>query len=230
MPLDRADVHGEHVSTFALDVYWVSGKQGDPSLDVHVASCERCRDYLAGLDAVAATSPSVSMPVARSPSRGRASRWALPVAGALALAAVVTLLVRGRPPESDGYVGIKGTPAVQVLLHRNNDTHLWDGHSPVHPGDALALRVACEGLKRVAVATPGPGEGWVRLSSLGCPAHDEPLPFTLQVDDRPGDEKLAVVMSQEELDEDALQKAIADTRRTADIWVVSYVFTKETSR
>jgi hypothetical protein len=89
--------------------------------------------------------------------------------------------------------------------------------------------VACEGLKRVVVAAPAP-TGWARLSSVGCPTNDDPLPFTLQVDDEPGDEKLAVVLSQDELDDDTLQKAIAETRRTADVWVLSYVMPKETEK
>ena len=40
------------VSTFALDVYWAAGQSGDPSLDAHVAGCDRCRAYLCRLDAL----------------------------------------------------------------------------------------------------------------------------------------------------------------------------------
>lgn len=212
------------VSTFALDVYWASGRSGDAALEAHVADCDRCRTYLASLDALAETGPALP---SLAPSKGSASRrpWAVAAIGALALAAGLALVLR----DEDGYVGIKGTPAVQLLLHRDRDTRVWDGHSPLHPGDALALRVACEGLKRVVVATPG-ASGWVRLSSTGCPANGDPLPFTLQVDDEPGDEKLAVVLSQDELDDDALQKAIAETRQTADTWVLSYVMPKETEK
>jgi hypothetical protein len=218
----------EKVSTFALDVYWASGRSGDAVLDTHVAACDRCRAYLANLDALAESGPALPTMPKRSPSALRRSR-ALPLAGALALAAGLALYVYGRPPPSDGYVGIKGTPAVQLLLHRDHDTRLWDGHSPLHPGDSLALRVACEGLKRVVVAAPGTG-GWSRLSSNPCPAGDDPLPFTLQVDSEPGDEKLAVVLSQDELDDDTLQKAIAETRRSADVWVLSFVMPKETEK
>jgi hypothetical protein len=223
------DNDGE-VSTFALDVYWAQGRSGDATLDAHVAGCERCSAYLASLDGLAQSSVLPALP-ARSAKRDGVVRlaWALPAVSSLALAAGLALYLHARPRPGDGYVGIKGTPAVQLLLHRDRDTHLWDGHSPLHPGDALALRVACEGLKRVVVATPGES-GWSPLSSTACPAGDDPLPFTLQVDSEPGDEKLAVVLSQDELDLDTLQKAIAETRRTADVWVSSFVMPKETSR
>lgn len=160
--------------------------------------------------------------------------WALPVAGAVALAAGIALVARapGKPAETDGYVGVKGTPAVQVLVHRDRDTRIWDGRSPLHPGDALALRVACEGLKRVVVAAPGAvrpdAARWERLSSAPCPGRDDPLPFTLRVDGEPGEEKLAVVLSQDEIDDETLQRAVAETRRTPEVWVMSFVMPKET--
>jgi hypothetical protein len=227
-PESTAENGESDVSTFALDVYWAAGRSGDATLESHLAGCDRCRAYLASLDALAESGPVPSLPL-RPASVVSRRPWAVPVIGALALAAGLALIFRGNPTTSDGYVGIKGTPAVQLLLHRDHDTHLWDGHSPLHPGDALALRVACEGLKRVVVAAPAP-TGWARLSSVGCPTNDDPLPFTLQVDDEPGDEKLAVVLSQDELDDDTLQKAIAETRRTADVWVLSYVMPKETEK
>lgn len=64
----------------------------------------------------------------------------------------------------------------------------------------------------------------------GMPVNGDPLPFTLQVDDEPGDEKLAVVLSQDELDDDTLRRAIAETRQTADTWVLSYVMPKQTEK
>jgi hypothetical protein len=116
---------------------------------------------------------------------------------------------------------------VQVLVHRGNETKIWDGRSPLYPGDALAFRVACEGLRRVAVAAPSE-TGWARLSGAECPAKEEALPFTLEVDAEPGDERVAVVLSREEIDDKTLQKSIEEARRGGAVWVVSFVMPKET--
>jgi hypothetical protein len=224
-------------STFALDVYWSSHGSGagdaDASLAAHLETCGRCRDYLARLDALDANRPPLRIAPSDSPASPAPTptrlRWVVPLAGALALAAATALLLRTRPPADgrDAYVGLKGTPAVQLLLHRDRDTQIWDGRSPLRPGDALALRVACEGMSHVAVAAPGSDARWERLSDAACADGDAPLPFTLRVDDAPGDEKLAVVLSREDLDEPALRKAIAETQRTADVWVVSLLLPKE---
>jgi hypothetical protein len=231
----------EGPSTFALDVYWSSGRAGDDAIARHVAECARCRAYLESLDGIAAEpappidalapSSAHAHAHAHAPApvaRPRRRAWMAPVAASLALAAGALLYVRGQHPATDdGYVGVKGTPAVQLLVHRDHDTRVWDGRSPVRPGDAVALRVACEGLKRSAVAAPT-AAGWTRLSSSACPEQGDTLPFTLRVDDAPGDERLAVVLSQNEMDEEALRRAIAETRRAEDVWVVSFVLPKET--
>ena len=167
--------------------------------------------------------PALRLPAAPPVRR----RWALPAVSALALAAAAALFVHQKAPEPEGYIGVKGTPAVQLLVHRDRDTRIWDGRSPVRPGDALALKVACEGLKHVAVAAPA-GSAWARLSGADCPAQGEALPFTLRVDGEPGDEKLAIVLSQAALDDDALKRAIAETRREGDVWVVTFTMPKET--
>jgi hypothetical protein len=215
------------VSTLTLDVYWASGQSGDAALDAHIAECPRCRAYLEGLAALEAP---VAMVGAQGPPKPPLTqrRWrgiAAAASSALAIAASVMAVVRTHPGPSDGYVGVKGTPAVQVLVHRDHDTRVWDGLSPVRPGDALAIRVACEGLRHVTVAAPGPA-GWTRLSDAPCPAESAPLPFTLLVDGDPGAERLALVLSQDAMDDQALRAAIDDTRRTREVWAVQFVLPK----
>jgi hypothetical protein len=229
------------LSTFALDVYWASGRPPDAAIERHLAACARCRAYLAMLDArSAALKPpdGLEAAAARAPVIGLASRrrrWLGPASAIVALAACLLLVVKSRLPQGFGgvpqgtetYVGTKGTPAVQLLVHRGGDTRIWDGHSAVRPGDSLVLRVACEGLAFVTVAAPL-ASGWGRLSESPCPAEADVLPFTLQVDNEPGTEQFAVVLSTKALDPEALRAAIDKTVRSESAWVVRYALPKET--
>ncbi|MEO8551433.1 MAG: hypothetical protein ABI678_15755, partial [Kofleriaceae bacterium] len=95
---------------------------------------------------------------------------------------------------------------------------------PVRPRDALALRVACEGMGRVAVLVPDHA-GW-RVAFEG-PCEDGVLPFTLVVDDQPGREQTAVVLSQSQLAQGALQRAVDQQARGTAIWTTRFAFTKE---
>jgi hypothetical protein len=229
------------VTTFELDVYWASGRPPDAAIEKHLATCVRCSAYLRTLAAFAAPARTDSLPAARPSAEnprlsGALLRWkarrtalAASVMAAVAASVAIVFLRTKVPATSDAYVGIKGSPAVQLLLHRGTTTSVWDGHSPVRPGDALALRVACAGSKHVAVASPG-AAGWQRLSDAGCPTDGEPLPFTLLIDGQPGDERLAVVLSKDPMDDDRLRKAIAESQHASEAWVVQFVLPKETDR
>jgi hypothetical protein len=229
----------DEVSTWELDVYFSSGRRDDATLEAHIANCTRCSAYLASLAVAGADETALaaraalqaraaSMPPEPAPSvhaRRRGGWWAW-TAGAATLVAGVAVLMSGRRVDAPTYVGVKGTPAVQLLVHRAGGTRIWDGRSPIRPGDALALRVACEGFSSVAIATPGP-KTWTRLSDTACPSQDGPLPFTLLVDSEPGNERVAVVLSQKRLDDKALGRAITQTERTSVTWVVDFVLPKE---
>jgi len=221
-----------HVSAFALDVFWASGRSGDPAIDGHVAGCGRCRAYLESLDALRNDRGYTAAPPGW-PARSLRARTApaLPwlAFGALGIAACVALLAREKRATPVVYLAGKGAPGVQVLVHRAGDTHVWDGRSAVRPGDSLALRVACEGLEHVAVAAPG-RTGWARLSNAECSKTGDPLPFTLVVDADPGEERLAVVLSRAVLDDGRLRHAIANTERTQDVWVADFNLRKEPDR
>jgi hypothetical protein len=110
-------------------------------------------------------------------------------------------------------------PAVELLVEREQKLLRWNDKVPVQPMDRLALRVACEGFAHVTVAAPA-GSGWARVYDDACPAGTEPLPFSLVVDQEPGDEHLAVVLSAVPLDEPSLAHAIAAALRGQDAWTV----------
>lgn len=212
-------------SPFALDLHWASREPPDAALAEHLARCERCRAYLAGLRALDADRPVALLGVARrAESRAAGSmRWVLPLAGVLAVAACMLVFMNSRRDSRVGYVGEKGTPAVELLVRRDGDTAIWNGHAAVYPGDALAVRVACEGLSHVVVVAQTEGRGWTRLADADCPPDpSSSLPFTLLVDEQPGDEHFVVVLSRAVLDDAAIRNAATGATRTADLWTVRF--------
>jgi hypothetical protein len=149
----------------------------------------------------------------------------------LALAAGTLLYVRERSAaEEASYVGVKGTPAAQVLVRRAGGVQLWDGTAPVHPGDALAVRVACEDFAHVAIVADAPDDrAIVRAWDGPCPAppSDAPLPFTFVVDGQPGRERFAVVFSRASLDDGELGATMRAAVRDRNAWTLTFDFAKE---
>jgi hypothetical protein len=149
----------------------------------------------------------------------------MPAAASLAMAAGVLAYVGSRNHMDGSYVGVKGMPSVELMIHRDEDTFVWNGSAPIRPGDALAFRVACEGLSRVAMAAPDPDAPtrWLRLKDAACPAGPSAtLPFTLLVDGESQRERFAVVMSRTRLDDDALSSAASAGAQTTDVWTVRF--------
>jgi hypothetical protein len=227
-----------HRSSFELDTYFASLDERHAGADddargemaAHIAACTTCAAYLQQLRALAASNRAAPATAGRGGVWRRARRLAAPAATVLALAAGALFYVRSRPAKDDtAYVGVKGMPAVQVLVRSGGQTRIWDGTSSVRPGDALAMHVACERLAHVTVASPG-RTGLVRLHDDECPATPGPLPFTLRVDDQAGREEVVVVLSAKRLDDVALSEAVRAGARRADAWVTTFAFNKETVR
>jgi hypothetical protein len=229
----------EHLSMFELDLFFASNTP-DARIEGHVAACQRCSAYLSELALLQASTPCPaplqaplppSRPAPRPSSIGRrrprALHWTL-AAGLAVLGAVTALLVVDRDADAPA-VAVKGSPAVQLLIRRDEKTRAWDGASRVRAGDALGLRVACEGFRRVTVAAASRDGGWAALSEGACPEADGALPFTLVVDDAPGGEQLAVVFSEATLDPRVLGDAIAQRRLDAGAWVTRFELAKETT-
>jgi hypothetical protein len=223
------------LSSFALDVYWASGRASDPVVSEHVSVCARCQAYLASLDASARALSSTMPTFETATQEGHAPPKGAPrnlgrmlggAFGAVALAATVGLFVLRSTYVPNAYIGAKGTPAVQILVVRNHETRIWDERSKLRPGDALALRVACAGLLEVVVASRE-ADGWTRLSDVECPGDGAALPFSLRVDDAPGEERLAIVLSERRLDDKTLEVALDEQRRAKGVWVALFVLPKE---
>jgi hypothetical protein len=217
-----------HPSTFALDVFFADGARPDEQITAHARICERCARYLEELrrlDAVPLARPPATAVEGVRP-RSSAWRWRATAGGALlAAAAVVFGIAMPRSPETP-YLGIKGSPAVQVWVHRGQTT-LWDGHSPIRTGDAIALNVVCGGFSQITVASVETKTAHLtRLFDGACPPGEQPLPFTLVADAEPGAEHVSVVLRRAPLDDRALAIAVRDTQRSAEVWAFSLTFAK----
>jgi hypothetical protein len=221
-----------HPSTLTLDVFFAGGQPADGVVEVHLATCERCRRYVEELER---SDEPLARPISLSPRKSTkwspSRLWTTSVGGVVAAAAAAMLLVRVlEPGDPVAYVGTKGTPAVQALIHRDH-TSVWDGRSPIQAGDAIALRVACEGFPEVTVATSSADRaGWTRLFDGACPANQEPLKFTLVADESPGEDRVAVVLRRGALDDRQLEIAVQNKTRTADVWTVELTFPKAGAR
>lgn len=188
-----------HYSTFEIDVAWAEGLASHPDLEGHFASCAECSAYVDELRALEALPPPASVPAQRR--RGAPKKWMALAVATLALAAGVVLFLRQRttiPSEQPGtYVGVKGgTPASMLLVKRGDVTRPWDGREPIRPADVVAVHVACEGYRSVTVLAKDEAR-WVQIAANDCPSEAGVLPFTLVVDERPGDEEIRIVFTRE---------------------------------
>ena len=210
-------------STFALDVYWAAGAARDPDLEAHIIACERCRGYLDHLRSADARELVL-------PARPRRRTFVAAFAFAIAVAAGIVLWLRGTTEgshQAPTYVATKSAPAVQVLVRRDGATRLWDTNARIREHDALALRVACESMTHVVVLVSDRGD-WKPTFESACEA--DVLPFTLVVDDEPGDERVAVVLSRAPLDPASARRAAEQQTKNADVWALMFVFGKELSK
>ncbi|HEU4534427.1 MAG TPA: hypothetical protein VFS00_09925 [Polyangiaceae bacterium] len=246
----------EHCSSFELDLHFVEPSPRVARHVASCAGCAAYLEGLEALDAPArqpaeaeAFAGSALGPagadVAAAPgrvlagpgARGRASgaaprrarlRFVAPAAGLLAVAAALALALR-RPADDaadEDYVAAKAAPAVQLLVRSEGTTRVWDGRSALRPGDAIAIRVACERLGHVTVATDAPG-GLARLSDGPCPKSPSALPFTLVVDDQPGRERFSVVLATKRLEDEQLRDRVRENARERDVWVTAFDLRKE---
>jgi hypothetical protein len=210
-------------STFALDLYFASGRADDPSLEEHVASCQHCAAYLSSLERLCGE-PAWHA----APPRSRRGLGVGILAAACAGIAVAVWL-SGAPDRQAPYLASKGVPAVQALIRDQSGSRVWDGKTPIRAGDAIALRAGCDRFVHVAVLVASAG-GEQRVFDGTCPSGSDPLPFTLLADDKPGVERIHVIFSQERLDDPSVSAALRSGERDTAVWVDQLLLRKAVGR
>src|SRR5262249_34179578 len=88
-------------------------------------------------------------------------------------------------------------PAVAIHVKRGERVALWDGQSPVHPGDRLRIEVAAEGYRHVRVTTGTELGGTTVLYEGVLPAERSwLLPLSFEVNEKGSTETLDIVLSE----------------------------------
>jgi hypothetical protein len=121
-------------------------------------------------------------------------------------------------------LGVKGTPAVALYINRQGKVDLWNGQSPIWPGDQLELKVVPDGLTRVQVFTEQPVLGpRKRLIEIYrgplAPHRTTLLPKAWQVDEQAGAEMLIVVLSQKVISPSTVQKELKSPTKNRSFWL-----------
>lgn len=97
------------------------------------------------------------------------------------------------PSNRAGWVAAKGSPSVGVYVKRGNQLGLWDGESPVLPGDRLRIRISPRGFTHVALASRTP-DGRLHPLFDGAVGEAEEflVPGSWEIDDQGGQEELVI--------------------------------------
>jgi hypothetical protein len=200
-------------STFALDDAEIHGGAVAAVVARHLDGCERCRTRSGRRSALGDRfDGALAAPLWRRVDGARhhaqRRRWWLGLgAPALAAAALAVVLV-ARP--GDGYRATKGDLTVEVAARRAGAVFAVDGATDVSPGDELqfTVRTAAPATERYVLI--GSVDGTGKFSpfyppsldgrSVPVPPAGTPLSPPVVLDDAPGPERVAVVLSERPLD------------------------------
>jgi hypothetical protein len=236
----------EHPSYFALDQAVASGHIS-PELQHHANGCERCRQHLARIAPEQVALPSWAANLAAQPPRTAASQeqkrssktfaqwlrsFKYPLILAVPAAAALLFLVRPSPqvgqvdPE-EPYVGVKSAgPMLWTYIRRDEKTFLWDGTAAVVAGDRIRLKVDPAKLTFVSAFSRAEDASWKLLWS-GKSDGKNPLAFPVawEIDEQPGQERLLIVASRQELTS-AETQAPGNLTNSQDKWSQELVLQK----
>jgi hypothetical protein len=191
----------------------------DEATAAHAATCPECTAHLNAV--------KVQLPVPTwvqgvdVPRRGQLWRLAFAVA-AMATVAVIGFVVPGRVPAGPPAVTPKGTPEVQVWVNRSGHAAVWDGVTPLHPGDMVRFDIASGGYSHLTVAELADGQLATVLHS--APVATREASPAWRVDDVGTREEIAVLLSNGPLSEEEVRAAL---KSRGAIWTKQWLFPKE---
>jgi hypothetical protein len=241
-----------HLSSETIDLLLLSALSAPETNDAkaHLDGCEQCRGRWQSLNAdkqrfeqfvFARTLPKVEERVAQARGgvfeRFKVKVW-LPAFGLAAALGVVALTGPGTQTEDDVYVGLKGSPQVEVYAVRGaGQAFAVNAGAELQPKDRIRFVVNPSGAKHVLVVSRD-GAGVFSVYHPFGGTQSQPvtggqvqleLPGSVELDDTLGAEVLVVAFSEDPVTVDAVRAAMEANPRAPKLPGVRFVvreFTK----
>ncbi len=217
----------DHLSTLTLHQlrYGELSEAEEAVARVHLEACPRCADRLAVQRRERAAFVLQPVPVAlrapHPPSRGASWPWPGLVAGALALAAGLVVLLRPVPPRDE--IRLRGAvPPVEVWVDVGAGPRLLVEDEPLGAGDRVQLKFDAAGAAHAAIAGRDQ-TGAIEVYGAFPTARRRGLveaPFALELDDVGGVQEFYVVLGDHPLDSATVVEAVRDPTSTPFVEVV----------
>jgi anti-sigma factor RsiW len=188
----------------------------------HLDSCDVCRPRLATIerdrDAFTREAPPLRVP---TPIRARTARWVAPLTTTLALAAVIFLYLRTRPPPSDEGDGtrLKGD-GLAFFVARGPDVHRANAGEALRAGDRVQFVLSLPETRWVAILSrDGEGKATAFFPVPGARAErveagpSVPLPISTTLDDAVGREDVYAFVCRADIEIEPLRRELEATAK-----------------
>jgi hypothetical protein len=195
-----------HISTLKLHRlrYGELSHDEQATLRDHLAGCETCASRLSAQDNHRAAFELMPVPPAIAQATSSPGLWARLTRGWLIaplLVAAAALLILS--PEILKTERIKGNHGIEILVE---DYGVLEQGEAIRPGDRIQLRIPPGEWVEVWV---GDGESWLGSFPVQPSARWQLVPFSLEVDEAPGPERLVVLLANHTISEDEARDALS---------------------
>ena len=200
----------EHASLFALERHRLGETEGE--VRGHIERCDGCLERLRTMEsddrAFLIARPNLgSIGVRESPKR---ADWIAPLF-ALAACTAAVLLALPEPPET---TRMKGDSHVELLVRRGGETFAYD-QRPLREGDTLLFRYTSDRRHMLLAGVEDSGDVSIFVPDAALePGQNRLAPQGLELDDYAGNERVILLLSDEPLDAEAIERTLATHART----------------